>query len=457
MEFITRLPLARLIFGSGVETYHPYDGLYLYGPYKKQVDYDEIVILYDENDGSLKKHVEKLKIHLEKGLARFFPRGFNFLFRSDPQIKISTQGVKYDIDPVITAESIYDSFSQNGFRGRFPLIIGEKTPRSHEYSIYFETKAKFVEEGIPSQYLTIQKLKDDNKYKWILYPLSIQIFVKMGGTPYALSNPVGLNYSSDTSLVMGVGLTTVRSDETNVKKYIGYVVLIGSRGEWIVFRPYTEEYDKNKIIKTFKALIINVLTEILEKMVGFSSHKLNLIIHYSGKDLSGGEERVLLETLDNINTARGIEIDPYIIKIHSNNEFIFSMKQSPCVSSRTGSQTGHLLVGSVIGVSRDLYLLFTTGCLEIKNKWRANTIGSNNPLLLSIKKLKNNMDSYKQSEFSLHLVNSVFQMCRLNYMSINNPVNREPISIKYSREIAYMVARLKGKIPDKLSNRLWFI
>jgi hypothetical protein len=62
-------------------------------------------------------------------------------------------------------------------------------------------------------------------------------------------------------------------------------------------------------------------------------------------------------------------------------------------------------------------------------------------------------------------------MCRLNYNSIQNPVLREPITTRYSREIAWLLLRAYDLIAherginvdkvelnlDRIGNVMWFI
>jgi hypothetical protein len=60
------------------------------------------------------------------------------------------------------------------------------------------------------------------------------------------------------------------------------------------------------------------------------------------------------------------------------------------------------------------------------------------------------------------LLATVFGMCRLNYNSIQNPISRDPITIRYSREIAWLSLRLLelGVDIDKIARIkriMWFI
>ena len=89
--------------------------------------------------------------------------------------------------------------------------------------------------------------------------------------------------------------------------------------------------------------------------------------------------------------------------------------------------------------------------------------GSPSPILLSIKRIETPTVSNNNLN-ELELIRSVLNMARINYISINNPYSKVPITIKYSKELANITARLSQinnnidpQIPDRLKRVLWFI
>ena len=449
MRFINVFRPSPLIFAGGSEALHPYDGLTIYGPYSQpEENYDEIVILYD---AQYRDDITRLKEHIEKGYRKYYPNGFNSIFKTN--LKVSAQPVKTtEIDPALVAQRIWDVFSENGVRGRFPLILIEKTPKGQRYTTYYEAKGLFARNSIPTQFITTEVLRDPSKYKWSLFPLTIQIFVKMGGTPYALYQPLGSAHPEACTLVMGVGITRIYHEAEHEIRYMGFITLFGPNGEWLVFNNHTEPYDREKLASALRSLILETIIYGINKISGIEKKReINVIIHYSGKNFSSLEEMYLWRATQTWK-FQNKEIIPHVIKLQPKNENVVVLDKSPCVN-KVGALTGYVSVGTVIEMMKNVYMLFTAGCIRIRERWRPNAIGTPCPVLVSVKDISK--VSYKLSD--LELVESVFQMCRLNYMSINNPVNKEPITTRYSRELAYMVAKLGGRIPNNLAKRLWFI
>ncbi len=456
MQLVHVFDLPKLVFGGGRTALHPYDGLTLYGPYKSpQYTYEEIVIVSDRR---YTRYCEMLKDFLKNGYQKYFPSGFNQIFRTD--LEITTKYLNsISIDPKEAAKQFFDAFTEEGSTRRFPILIIEKTPRSERYSVYYETKRLFTKNGIPTQFMTRNVLENLNQLKWSLFPMAIQIYAKMGGVPYALASRIGSKENNVLTLVIGVGFSRIHKVPGNGEErghmYMGFLLMFGPNGEWIAFKSHSEPYDKTRFAEALGRLLVDTVSIAFNEIAGVSEKsidRVDLIIHYTGKNVSTLEERFLWRASQEISTIKGITATPYIVKLQPSNEYLVVLDQSPCYSA--GGITGYPLVGTTIEISPGFYMLITLGCLALgRRRPKANTRGSSPPLLISIKRIENTNPIISD----LALIESVFHMCRLNYMSINNPVNKEPVTTKYARELAYMTARLHGKIPDNLAKTLWFI
>jgi len=168
LEYVEKFELPNLMFGGGAIESHPYRGLLRGGPYKNPSSpYSEIAILHRQENY---KEANKVMRFLKEGIPPFFPKGFNYVFRLDDRIEIESYQIKSlaEKDPKQTAEAFLEKFLENGYSGRFPLII------------------IFLERGFITQMLTLQTIINENTLKWSIFPLAIQIFTKMGGVPYVL-------------------------------------------------------------------------------------------------------------------------------------------------------------------------------------------------------------------------------------------------------------------------------
>ena len=222
-------------------------------------------------------------------------------------------------------------------------------------------------------------------------------------------------------------------------------------------KTYAETYEKEKLPGIFKKLVFEIALEAagyVETSFQHKPHSIGLIIHYSGKNVSISEEQALWEAVEHIKGVKGIEVNPYILKINDSRLRASVGEASPCVG-KTGLSTGLVPVGSVYRMNPQTYILFTLGCLDLGGgEYRATGSGTPTPIIISIK----NLFSENGQELEKALLRSIFGACCMNYTSINNPVNRLPITVKYAREIAYLLNRVRlDSLPQDVTMKLWFI
>jgi len=456
LNYVGKFELPNLMFGGGIIESHPYRGLLRGGPYKSTSSlYNEIAILHQQENY---KEANKVMQLLKEGVPPFFPKGFNHIFRLDRQIEIESYQIKSfpEKDPEQTAEAFLEKFSENGHSGRFPLIIIEKTPRGTYPSVYYQTKQVFLERGFITQMLTLQTIMNENTLKWSIFPLAIQIFTKMGGVPYVLYDEIKVGAEVDVCFLVGVGLSKPIFGRDN-QNYIGFALLFGPNGEWRIMKTHAEAYEKEKLPKIFKRLVFEISSEAagyVETSFRHKPHSIGLIIHYSGKNVSTSEEQALWEAVEHIKSVKGIEVKPYILKVNDSRLRASVGGASPCID-KTGLSTGLVPVGSVYRMNPQTYILFTLGCLDLgQGGYRATGSGTPTPIIVSIK----NVFLEDGQELEKTLLKSVFEACCMNYTSINNPVNRLPITVKYAREIAYLLNRVRlDTLPQGVAMKPWFI
>ncbi|MEM4323880.1 MAG: Piwi domain-containing protein [Candidatus Nitrosocaldaceae archaeon] len=436
------LELGRLMFGNNGIEFHAYQGLTKHGPYSQPKDeYEEISILYPANYEDL---ANKLKDVLENGLKPAFKYGFNNIFKT--QVSINKYKIKQTNDYIELPEALYEEFSKNGRSNRFPLILLEKTPKSTD-SLYFRTKEIFLTKNIITQIITDEIVEDIDRLTWSIFPLSLQIYAKMGGIPYILYEPLGSNLNIKT-ILLGIGLSKNRMNQ-----YIGFALLFGEQGEWKILKTNAitinnNEELKSQLSKMFRQIIDNSIVEIKQRYYRSTQHPIHIVIHYSGKQISKEEEERIKEAINNNNEYATI------IRIKE-SDYIVRNEDSICIIN--GSKTYMPMVGSYLEIEENYYLLFTTGCIQLKSERFRLTSKKPRPIILTFTPINYQLD-HKYRKF---LLNSVFYMCRMNYSSINNPVNKFPITIKYAQEIAYMLSKISRNnyinYANIIQNSLWFI
>jgi len=464
------LDIPKLTFRGDAPSISPYYGLTIYGPYELPPNPPRAVILLYPNDDLFKEVAIKIKNALKNGYKGYFPGGFTNIFQLDIELDmINIDSAKYDmLNPKSTAESFYEKFTEvcSDINDCFPVILMNRVPRGLYESLYIEVKYRFIAEGIPSQVVTYEVFSDESLFRWSIFPLALQIFVKIGGTPFLLYDRLNVP-EDEIVMIIGVGLSRIRL-QTREVKYIGFALAFEANGRWRLIKWNPQSYSKENLPRMLRTLIFNVIDDVLNKYVVRKPSKIRVIIHYSGKNVSVAEEGTIRDACQRIGQVLNINVIPHVVKIQDSMYRLYD-EDNLCIDSN--EQPTHLVrVGTVINLKEDLYLLQTTGCVPVQTgkgeiRFRPSAQGAPSPVIVSIKRLQ----GVRYELSNIELVKSVFYMARMNYASINNPVSRLPISVKYSKLLAYITAKLAHRldqvgtgdinslIPDRLKQVLWFI
>ncbi len=451
----------KLKFANG-ESVNAYDIIRL-GPLSSKPLYDSgdigveryrrLLILYNEADNS-KRFADILASNLREGYKsnrKIFP-GINSVLRTRFEIDVASFR---DYDP----EKIYDTFNQHSSsQEAFPIIILPKTPKGEYDSIYYRTKATFLMYDTPCQIVTRELLDDENRFKWSLLSIATQIYAKMGGIPYGLDRSVirpGWTESSDTMVaVMGLGIS---AHPQLRRRGVGFIVVFDHKGVWNFMDAEVLAMDNwERMSEQVAKLIERGLSRILSK----NARKYNiLVIHYSGKEIGVREEEAIRNAISNAQSV-GKFAAIYVLKI-KDSDIIVGYKGSPH-RSKSGGETSYPPVGTVFRLKPDVYLLVTTGYFL-----RDRGIGSNISIGLPTTKIISRhreieIGGLDRSIEDKDLLRTVFALMRLNYRSISNPIATEPVTIRYSREIAWIMLRMADlgvdiRLLNRLSRVMWFL
>jgi len=416
--------------------------------------YESILILYRQDKEKLaKKLLEDMKNGLHEN-KKIFP-GFNQALGTNIKIEAASFN---SYDP----NGIYDVYIQHGSPDKvFPLIVLPKVDRSIYDSIYYRTKASFLANDVPSQVVTEDLIKDDAKYRWSLLSISIQIFAKMGGVPYALDRSViRVEDLSGTSItIMGLG---VSAHPLNRRRGVGFVTLFDHEGVWNFMDSQVLSMDKQE---DMSKKIAELLERNISKILSTSPKKNNiLVIHYSGKEIGWREEEAIRNAIRNAKSMNKFAA-VYVLKIRD-SDIIIGHYDGPHKAG-DGTITWYPPVGATFQLKPDVYAMVTTGYFDLGEGTSKSRIKANIHVGLPTTKI---VARHREVEVLNHesnisdkdLLSTVFGMCRLNYVAIGNPVSKEPVTIRYSREIAWITLRLMENRIDvsKLGRAryvMWFL
>jgi len=416
--------------------------------------YELILILYRQDKEKLaKKLLEDMKNGLYEN-KKIFP-GFNQALGTNIEIN-SISFSSYEPD------KIYDVYIQHDSPDKvFPLIVLPKVNRSMYDSIYYRTKATFLANDIPSQVVTEDLLGNDNIYRWSLLPISVQIFAKMGGVPYALDRSIiGVKDLSNTSItIMGLGIS---AHPLNRRRGVGFVTLFDHEGVWNFMDSQVLSMDKQE---DMSEKIAELLERSISKILSKSPKKNNiLIIHYSGKEIGWREEEAVRNAIRNAKSMNKFA-SVYVLKIRD-SDIIIGHRDGPHKAG-DGTITWYPPVGATFQLKSDVYAMVTTGYFDLGEGISKTRIKANINVGLPTTKIiaRHREVEVLNQEFEISdkdLLSTVFSMCRLNYVAIGNPVSKEPATIRYSREIAWITLRLMESRIDvsklgKARYFMWFL
>ncbi len=446
--------------GTSVNAYSiiklgPLSATPIYGESVTDVNrYRSILILYRMDRARLaKKLLENMRYGLREN-KKIFP-GFNEALRTNIEIEAIPFN-NYDPD------EIYDVFMQHGSSDKvFPLIVLPKVNRSIYDNIYYGVKARFLAGDVASQVVTEDLILDEDRYRWSLLSISIQIFAKMGGVPYALDRSVieVKDYSDTSVAIMGLGISV---HPIHRRRGIGFVTLFDHNGIWNFMDSSALSMDKQE---DMSGKIATLLERSIKRILSTSSKKYNiLVIHYSGKEIGRREEEAVKNAIRNAkNMDKFIAV--YVLKIRD-SDIVVGHQDGPH-RARDGTPTGYPPVGAIFQLKPDVYAMVTTGYFDLgegtgRSMIRANIYTG----LPTVKIIARHRDvevlNYEFDIGDKDLLATVFSMCRLNYVAINNPVSREPVTVRYSREIAWITLRLmEMRVDVSKLNRIryvmWFL
>jgi argonaute-like protein implicated in RNA metabolism and viral defense len=130
----------------------------------------------------------------------------------------------------------------------FAIVLCSKTQQEESPSPYYAAKATLAAHGVPSQIVTVDLMDNENQLAWSLGNIALQIFVKLGGTPwYVKPSPGG------GDIVVGIGRSERTNEQGNISRYVGYTTCYTSGGLFRsveVFKPQSTYDDYLESLET---------------------------------------------------------------------------------------------------------------------------------------------------------------------------------------------------------------
>jgi hypothetical protein len=368
------------------------------------------IIASEKHKGNVEVFIKKLSDHLK------------IVFHL-PQVNITDRYFKADRD-ILNAykETIYESIDNADLV--IPIIEEEYKRLEIEKNPYFLAKAKLMGQGIPTQEITIEKIKALNQY--ILNNVCLSIYAKIGGTPWTIEKIEPIR----NEIIIGIGSSVVNKGIGDDKKVVGFATVFDYSGKYIVgdCSPVSslDEYGEN-----LKAYLIKIIRKIITSRNIGKEQEIRLIFHLYK---SAGKRREIY-AIDKVReTFKDYKIDFSLLHVSYGHNFKIYKDQGNFCPER----------GLIINLSDDQLLL------NFANKLKGNP----SPLLVRIDK----RSSFKDLNY---LAKQVFFFSFISFRSFTP--SKKPITILYPSLMSRLTEQMKiidGWDYDKLQyigNKLWFL
>jgi hypothetical protein len=188
-------------------------GLRTYGPYDAQRLAKDTVRCTLVYPAELSAERRTLSSGLTQGNGVF--EGFSSLFRI-PLSFVAERTLPNEPDSAI------ESAMRTALREDKPDLVLVITSARNE-RIYTKVKSFLLGNGVPSQVVTAEKLREPSGLPWILENIALQIYAKIGGTPWTV-----MSSSAQKELVVGVS----RAEDKRKNCVIGFVTLFTHDGDY---------------------------------------------------------------------------------------------------------------------------------------------------------------------------------------------------------------------------------
>lgn len=438
-----------------INTY-PDNGLNNFGPYDSSIfdikSPNVLCICNKAIRGNFTQFLSNLKDGLPQ--SKYFQKGL--------QRKYDLHNVTFDVKEIqdnTLSEylNIIRNYDENNPHLAIIEIPESYKLQSDQNNPYYQIKAKLLSLDIPVQFVTTRLINNHNEY--ILNSIALQIYAKLGGTPWVLPT----QRSVDRELVIGIGHSWLRKNQysgAESNRVVGITTFLSSDGQYLLgdkvkdvpFESYFEE-----LLNSLKQSIQRLSTE-----QGWSNGDTVRLIFHIFKPIKNVEYDVISQLIK--------EIDHFKIKFafvtigNTHPAMLFDINQQGISSNGNINPKGEYIPNraSNIFLDSETCIVQMLGANELKTSKH----GMSRPIQIKIRTPQGN---YKNSELNdmlfydlSYITQQIFSFTYLSWRSFLPA--EEPATLKYSNLISKLLGKmrnLQGWDADKLNYGLkrkkWFL
>lgn len=417
-----------------INTY-PDNGLNNFGPYDSSIfdikSPNVLCICNKTIRGNFTKFLSNLKDGLPQ--SRYFQKGL--------QKKYDLHNVTFDVKEVqnntlseyLNVIRDYDDNKPHlaiiEIPENFRLLNDQNNP-------YYQIKAKLLTLEIPVQFITTRIVNNHNEY--ILNSLALQIYAKLGGTPWVLPT----QRSVDRELVIGIGHSWLRKNQyagAESNRVVGITTFFSGDGQYLLGDKVKDVSFENYFEELLKSLKHSI--QRLSSAQGWSDGDTVRLIFHIFKPIKNVEFDVISQLIK--------DIPQYKIKFafvtigNTHPTMLFDPNQQGITSYGNNVPKGEFIPnrGSNIFLDSETCIVQMLGASELKTSKH----GMSKPIQIKIRtpqgNYKNNNELNDMLFYDLsYITQQIFSFTYLSWRSFLP--GEEPATMKYSN----LISRLLGKM-----------
>ncbi len=281
-----------------------FQGIKKYGPLQSVQDNSLICFMYPPKEKLLSYEL----YHALRGekYATFPGMETMFSFSLDKEHVMGVPLYGYDDSSINAAvEQIY-TFAQN--KPVLPVLLFPWTrldPDQKGIDTYYKIKHRFLAKKMPTQFVSLKRIRDRDGLKWSISNIGLAIFSKLGGKPWKLAT------NHERCLIIGIGQAH-RREGKNISRYFAYSVLSDSSGLYDSIRILSKSEDKEQYL--------NGLTEKIKSVINESSKQYKRFVIHTPFKLKRDEMQAIQKALEGVKNESREKIF-VVLKFNDNSKY----------------------------------------------------------------------------------------------------------------------------------------
>lgn len=322
---------------------------------------------------------------------------------------------------------------------------------------YYQIKAKLLSLEIPVQFITTGTVNKHDDI--ILNSIALQIYAKLGGTPWVLPT----QRSVDRELVIGIGHGWIRENQyigAEINRVVGITTFLSSDGQYLLGDKVKDVAFENYFQELLKSLKQSI-QQLSSEQGWIEGETIRLIFHIF-KPIKNVEFDVISQLIKDMPQ---FNIKFAFVTIGNTHPTILFDPNQPCVTSYGSNvRKGEYIPnrGSNVFLDSETCIVQMFGAKELKTSKH----GMSKPIQIKIRTPQGNYDDNELKDLLFYdlsyITQQIFSFTYLSWRSFLP--SDEPATMKYSNLISRLLGKLrnvKGWDADKLNYGLkrkkWFL